>query len=548
MKVENIVIVGGGSAGWMTCAALLKLCPWVNVVLVESDKPTVGVGESTLGHINKYMKALGLEDEDWMPYCNATYKNSIQFTNFREKGTTFQYPFGKFDYHNTINGIQDWFDLSRDNPIDYPPESFAEFFNKENCALVKYNKQWDNRDERFRNFDWRRDVAYHLDATLFGEYLRDNICYPETEKGRFTHIIGEVRGSVKDIERGGSPAASNREIKQLAVRLIEDQRTIGVIGDLFIDCTGFSSILLEQYLGTRFIKFDDLANDKAFFARIPYVTQEHREKHMHNVTDCEAADNGWMWTIPLWNRIGVGYCWSSRFAMENETEPEFERWIENKFDVPPGEYEIATIDIKHGYHEKAWNLNVLAIGLSYGFVEPLESTGLLTTHENILRLVDVLQRRNGYVTQIERDWFNYAAQREVIGFSKFVAMHYALSMRTDNPYWRWCTQRNMWLEQQMDMNVRVTDNYERLGSSLDFDVPIDANMNGMTYIAAGMGMKLGREWLDERDPDELEFVANSHREYEKEVYDFVSSSECPSHYEYLRDYIYGGDELRAEFI
>ena len=127
-------------------------------------------------------------------------------------------------------------------------------------------------------------------------------------------------------------------------------------------------------------------------------------------------------------------------------------------------------------------------------------------------------------------------------------MHYALSMRTDNPYWRWCTQRNMWLEEQMDMNVRVTDNYERLGSSLDFNVPIDANMNGMTYIAAGMGMKLGREWLDERNPDELEFVVDSHREYEKEVYDFVSSDECPSHYDYLKEYIYGGDELRAEFI
>lgn len=546
MKVENVVIVGGGSAGWMTCAALLKLCPWVNVVLIESDKPTVGVGESTLGHFNKYLRALGLEDKDWMPACNATYKNSIQFTNFREMGTTFQYPFGLYDYTDTVEGMKDWFDLATERPLDYPPETFAEFFNKENCALVKYNKQWDNRDNRWRNFNWRTDVAYHLDATLFGEYLRDNICY--TYEGRFTHIVGEVRGSVKDVLAGGSPAASNREIKQLAVRLIEDKRTIGVIGDLFIDCTGFSSILLENYLGTRFIKFDDLANDKAFYARIPYLSQEHREKHMHNVTDCEAAENGWMWTIPLWNRIGVGYCWSSRFAMENETKPEFERWIEEKFDVAPGEYEIGTIDIKHGYHEKAWNLNVLGIGLSYGFVEPLESTGLLTTHENILRLVDVLSRRQGYVTQIERDWFNYAAQREVIGFSKFVAMHYALSMRTDNPYWRWCTQRNEYMQEQFDMNVRVVDNYERMGSSLDLDQTMDVNMNGLNYIVAGMGVKLGRDWLNDRDPDELVFVDNAHRTYEKEVYDFVCSEECPSHYEYLKEYVYGGDELRAELI
>ena len=546
MKVQNVVIVGGGSAGWMTCAALLKLCPWLNVVLIESDKPTVGVGESTLGHINKYMKALGLEDKDWMPACNATYKNSIQFTNFREKGTVFQYPFGKYDYNDTIEGMKDWFDLAREKPLEYPPETFAEFFNKENSSLVKHNKQWDNRDERWRNFNWRTDVAYHMDATLFGEYLRDEICYKY--EGRFTHIIGEVRGSVKDVDRGGSPAASNREIKQLAVRLIEDKRTIGVIGDLFIDCSGFSSVLLEQYLGTRFVKFDDLANDKAFFARIPYLTQEQREQDMHNVTDCEAAENGWMWSIPLWNRIGVGYCWSSRFAMESETLPEFENWIEQKYGVSPDEYEVGKIDIKHGYHEKAWNLNVVAIGLSYGFVEPLESTGLLTTHENILRLVDVLQRRDGYVTNMEREWFNYSAQREVIGFSKFVAMHYALSMRTDNPYWRWCTQRNDYMKEQSDMHVRVVDNYERMGSSLDLDQTMDVNMAGLNYIVAGMGIKLGRDWVNDRNSDELVFVDTKHKEYWEEVESFVSSDECPSHYEYLKEYIYGGDEIRAELI
>ena len=127
-------------------------------------------------------------------------------------------------------------------------------------------------------------------------------------------------------------------------------------------------------------------------------------------------------------------------------------------------------------------------------------------------------------------------------------MHYALSMRTDNPYWRWCTQRNLWLEEQMTMNVSVVDNYERMGSSLDLDQTMDVNMNGMNYIAAGMGMMLGRDWLNDRNPDELEFVDNAHRAYSKEVYDFVSSDECPSHYDYLKEYIYGGDELRAEFI
>ena len=546
MKVENVVIVGGGSSGWMTAAALLKLCPWINVVLIESDKPPIGVGESTLGHFNKYLIALGLKDEDWMPYCNATYKNSIQFTDFSEIGSTFQYPFGEFDFSDKIQGLKDWFDLARNDPEKWTPETFAEFYNVEQSALVKHNKQWDNRDNRFRSYDWRTEVAYHLDAEKFGEYLRENICYKC--EGRFTHIVGEVRGTVKDIIKGGSPAESNRTIKQLAVRLIEDKRTVGVVGDLFVDCTGFSSVLLEQQLGTRFNKFDDLANDRALYARIPYKTQEEREEIMHCVTDCQGMTNGWAWTIPLWDRVGVGYCWSSRFAMSTEVIPEFETWIQNKFGVTPDEYEVKEVDVKNGYHEKAWNLNVVGIGLSYGFVEPLESTGLLTTHENILRLVDTLNRRNGYITRLERQWFNYAAQREVIGFSKFVAMHYALSGRDDNPYWRWCTQINEYLWQEMDGVVRINDNYERLGSALDLDHGLDTGMGGMNYVAAGNGMMLGKDYYNERDPKDLEYLEQKHLEYTKEVEDFVTSDECPSHYEYLRDNIYKGDDIRPELI
>ena len=109
-------------------------------------------------------------------------------------------------------------------------------------------------------------------------------------------------------------------------------------------------------------------------------------------------------------------------------------------------------------------------------------------------------------------------------------------------------QRNEYMTEQFDGFVRVNDNYERLGSSLDLDQTMDVNMNGMNYIAAGQGMMLGRDWLTERNPDELTFVENSHLKYSKEVNDFVESDDCPTHYEYLRDYIYGGDELRAELI
>ena len=214
MQVNNVVIVGGGSSGWMTAAALLKLCPWINVVLVESAKhPTVGVGESTLGHFNKYLKALDLRDEDWMAACNATYKNSIQFTNFRDnQDSVFQYPFGEYDYHldsmeaniaGTSVGIEDFFDIQasigKGEDLYESPDGFSTYYNAENTLLATHNKQTDNKDDKFRNFSFEKDVAYHLDAEKFGQWLRVNICEPWKQVDRFTHIIGDVRGMVKDV-------------------------------------------------------------------------------------------------------------------------------------------------------------------------------------------------------------------------------------------------------------------------------------------------------------------------------------------------------------
>ena len=174
MQVNNVVIVGGGSSGWMTAAALLKLCPWISVVLVESKKhKPVGVGESTIGQFNKYLRALGLKDVDWMPKVGATYKNSIQFTDFREVGSTFQYPFGPADLYNCKNDIQDFFDLQRLYPDEFPPELFAKYYLAGNTCMAENNKEYSNKDGRIRDFDFASDTAYHIDADRFGEYNAD---------------------------------------------------------------------------------------------------------------------------------------------------------------------------------------------------------------------------------------------------------------------------------------------------------------------------------------------------------------------------------------
>ena len=182
--------------------------------------------------------------------------------------------------------------MGKEKEIFNDPDGFAIYYNAENTYLARYNKQCDNEDNKFRNYDPDTDRAYHMDAEKFGEWLKVNVCEPWKQVDRFTHIIGDVRGMVKDVTAGGSPAASNRTIKQLAVRLADTKKIVGVVGDLFIDCTGFKGALIEGIMNIRHVSFEKfLPNNKAYFARIPYEDQKFREMAMHNTTDCEGASS-----------------------------------------------------------------------------------------------------------------------------------------------------------------------------------------------------------------------------------------------------------------
>ena len=529
MKIESVVIVGGGSSGWMTAAALSKLCPNLEIALIESKNvKTVGVGESTLGHINRFLHLLGLKDEDWMPYCNATYKNSIRFTNFRENdGTHFEYPFGvDFDFTDKPHALNTWSEVSLIDP-SYGPDTFAEFYNA-NTFLAKYNKQTRNEDKKIRNFNFKYDTAYHLDAELFGKYLKETIAIPNGVK----HIVGDVTGF--------QPRTSH----DISIEYLVIDGETAIQADLYIDCTGFKSLLLEQYQGVPFEDFSKkLANDKAWACRIPYID---RENEMHNVTDCHALDNGWVWNIPLWNRIGTGYVYSSKFVSDEDAQKEFREHLAKTDPERAENAEMFQVNIRHGKRSRAWVRNVVGIGLSYGFVEPLESTGLLTTHENIIKLVGLLSQRDGYICRAEIDGFNFAVDHEVSNFVDFVSMHYAFSQRTDTPYWRWATQINEYNPNMMSIFLNKFGSYQNFfGNSITNDNWVMGS-NGILFIAAGMGMKSVKHFaameqiLDARG-ETIDMIHDCKRKYEQYRDELVKHvNTLPSHYEFLRDNIYGG--------
>lgn len=529
-KINSIVIVGGGSSGWMTAAAIVRQLPHIKLTLVESPNiPTIGVGESTIGHINEFLQFIGLEDADWMKHCNATYKTSIKFIDFKEspaeKPYVFHYPFGTFNFIDKPRGLMDWF-IGKASLPDTEDVSFAEFFH-DSVIMTDANKMTKNENREVRGFNFDFDTAYHMDATLFGNYLRDYVCIP----GGMTHILDTVCDiGVDDSGITKINTVSNGEL----------------IADLYIDCTGFKSLLLEEALKVPFISFHDtLQNDRAVATVIPYIDIE---KEMECVTSCTAIESGWVWNIPLWNRIGTGYVYSSKFATEQEAEEQFKKHLRSNRMVCQDSARIDNIElrhikIKHGVHERAWEKNVVGIGLANGFIEPLESTGLMLTHECIIKMINVLKMRNNTVTKYDKDGFNFAFREQIMGFKDFISMHYALSMRNDTPYWKQVSENTTYSKKMYDFEPSIQNGYSEIAYKHNRSRVYSNDMSGIVYIAAGMGynpVDQSRVKHMTRRYGETDAMTASiwetWREHRAQTVEVVKN--LPTHYEFLKNTIY----------
>lgn len=424
--VRNVVIVGGGTAGWMTATYLRSAFgDELDVTLLESrDVATIGVGEATFSTIRHFFDYLGLAEEDWMPECNGTYKLAIRFENWREQGHYFYHP---FERPRVVDGftLADWWLKLGTTQFDReglviprlcerkraPKRTDGQLFEQ---ALDDGGGQ--HRRTTMAEQDVQFPYAYQFDAAMLARFLTGF----GTERG-VRHILDDVV-DVRQDHQGW--------ISHLVTREHGD-----VHGDLFIDCTGFRGLIINKVLGEPFESFQDyLPNDRAVALRVP--TEPDRDG-IQPYTTATAVDSGWIWTIPLFHRNGMGYVYAEEFCSPEEAE----RTVRQFAGPAADDAEANHIRMRVGRNRNSWVRNCVAIGLSSGFVEPLESTGIFFIQNGIEQLVKHFP--DGTWNPALTKGYNSAINRCIDGVRDFLVFHYRGAARADTPYWKATKERDI---------------------------------------------------------------------------------------------------------
>ena len=403
-RLREIVIVGGGTAGWMAAAALAKhfVGTAMKITLVESSEiGTIGVGEATIPTIRRFYAKLGLTDQAVMRATNATVKLGILFQDWRGVGEGFIHPFGLYGQDmGDVAFHHLWLRRRREgDPTPITAYSLG-------ASLAEHGRMalpQPNPPTPLAVYDW----ALHLDASLFAQYLRS---YAEASG------VTRVDARVAEVERGPQGVA--------AIRLADGRR---IAGELFVDCTGFRSLLLGEAMG---VGFDDWREWLPCDAAIAVQT-EKAATDPPPYTRAHAKPHGWQWRIPLRHRAGNGLVYASAAMSEDEATAALLADLPGKPLTEP-----RRIPFRSGRRTRAWAGNVVALGLAAGFLEPLESTSIALIETGIERLKELFPTRDFAPALAEE--YNDATAREMERVRDFIILHYKLTRRDDTAFWRGC--------------------------------------------------------------------------------------------------------------
>nr|WP_314446202.1 tryptophan halogenase family protein [uncultured Sphingomonas sp.] len=403
--LQHILIVGGGTAGWMTAAALAhKLAPLpIRVSLVESDAiGTVGVGEATVPHIRFFNQTLGIDEAEFMRATQATFKLGIEFRNWGRIGDSYLHPFGA--YGEQVGGVdfhQHWLRMHRAGRAaelgDYSLPVQA-------AKQDRFAAPVDNSRSLLSTYSY----AYQFDAGLYGRFLR---AFAEARGVR------RFEGRIVGVEQYGEAG------RICSVRL--DSGEV-IEADLFVDCSGFRGLLINQHLGAPFESWAQwLPCDRAI--AVPCESTDEPSPY----TRATAQGAGWMWRIPLQHRTGNGHVYCSSFLSDEQAERELLDQLDGQPLATPNR-----LRFEAGRRLEQWKANCVAIGLASGFLEPLESTSIHLIQLGIGRLLELLPL-HGW-DPLDAAEYNRAMNLEYERIRDFLILHYCATQRDDTPFWHHC--------------------------------------------------------------------------------------------------------------
>lgn len=486
-KLTKVVIAGGGTAGWMAAAGLSSLLGKnLAITLIESDDiPVVGVGEATIPPLLTFHKLLKIDEREFMKATNATFKLGISFENWREPGHEYFHSFGS-------TGLDCWAATFHNFWLKAKQDGYDADFEVY-CLEIQAARR--NRFARLS--DNSLNYAYHLDASLYAKFLR-----------KISEAKGVIRreGTISRVELH----SDNGHIKSLHLKsgaVIE--------GDLFVDCTGFKGLLIEQALNAGYEDWSHwLPCDRAV------AVQTAMQGELTPFTRSSAHDCGWHWRIPLQNRVGNGLVYCSKYLSEDEAAARLLSSVDGDLLNEP-----RVIPFKAGRRRKTWLKNCVAIGLSSGFIEPLESTSIHLIQRAIVRLMQLFPSQGIKVADVAE--YNRQSESETNYIRDFIVLHYKVTHRRDSEFWRYC--KNMDVPSSLQRRI---DLFADCGRVFREDVDLFLE-NSWVQVMMGQGIvpEQYHAIVDQMSPNEQSAFLGGIRRSVDQVVD-----QLPSHEQFIKDY------------
>lgn len=486
-NIKRIVIAGGGTAGWMAATALSKVMGKVlDITLVESEEiGTVGVGEATIPTLLTYNRFLDIDECAFMKATKATFKLGIEFVNWKQRGHSYIHSFGVTGKDHWTAGFQHFWMRGLREGINY---DFGDY-----CLELVAAQQ--NKFAHLPKFGL--NYAYHIDASLYAKFLRGM-----AEQHGTKRVEGRIEAVSQNSETG-------------FVESLTMQSGEVIEGDLFVDCSGFRGLLIEQTLHTG---YDDWTHWLPCDSAVAVQTKAIEDPIPY--TRSTAHESGWQWRIPLQHRVGNGLVYCSKYQSDQDATDLVMDKIEGEPLTDP-----RILKFRTGSRRKHWNKNVIAIGLSSGFMEPLESTSIHLIQRSITRLMRMFPHSG--VSTADINEFNAQTSYEMEHIRDFIILHYYATDRDDSRFWRHC--KNMSIPDSLKHRL---DLFRETGRVFKANDQLFAE-NSWTQVMLGQGIM----------PEQYHPIAD--RMTEEEVTNLLAhirsnvektAAQLPSHQKYIQQY------------